>query len=262
MKKRVFSAVIGIPLLLGLTWIGGWYLAALVVLLSLLALREFLGIGLKAGILSHYKVVVVFCLLALGTFLTGYKDWLLPVCVLWFLIVFGRYALYYPEISYAEASYSFLALIYPVVLFTYLYSLRQLPGGIEWSFFVFLSVWVTDTGAFFIGNAFGKRKLAPRVSPNKSVEGALGGLAASLLLGFIFWKFTGAESLLSLLFLSLLVSMASQVGDLFESALKRTAGVKDSGGLIPGHGGILDRFDSFLFALPVVYYAVVLGFVR
>lgn len=261
MVKRVLSALVGAPLLLAVTWLGGTYLAVVIVILALLALKEFLTIGYKAGMTSDSRSVILFCSLWLMVFLAGYTKWLLPLGIIWFVIVFGRYALTYPDRSYAQASFTFSALIYPVVLFTYLYYLRELPNGFIWCVYVFATVWLTDTGAYMTGNAFGKTKLAPRVSPNKSVEGALGGLIVALISGYVFWMWTGLGSLPLILALSLMTSIVSQIGDLFESAIKRSAGVKDSGNLIPGHGGILDRFDSFLFALPIVYFTLILGLV-
>ncbi|NLI93278.1 MAG: phosphatidate cytidylyltransferase [Peptococcaceae bacterium] len=261
MTKRILSALIGAPLLLYMTWLGGLYLALLVTVLALLGLREFLDIGRKADFVSQSRLIVIFCALWLGIFLFGYYTWLLPLGLIWFVLIFGRYALNYPDISYTQASYGFLAFVYPVALFTYLYFLRELPHGLVWCFFVFTVVWATDTGAFFVGTAFGRRKLAPRVSPKKSVEGAVGGLLSAMLLGLVFWLITKEGNLPAVLILSMVTSMVSQIGDLFESALKRSAGVKDSGTIIPGHGGILDRFDSFLFALPMVYFALILGLV-
>jgi len=261
MIKRILSALIGGPLVLFLTWLGGWYLAALVVILSLLALREFLKIGQLAGIINDSRITGVFCSIWLAVFLIGRTEWLFALGMIWLILIFGRYALLYPRMTFAEVSYCFLALFYPIALFTYLFYLRQLPQGLVWCFFVFLLVWITDTGAFFVGNSLGKRKLAPKVSPNKSVQGSIGGPVSALLFGIVFWMVTKAGSLPAIMVLALLTSMVSQIGDLFESALKRTAGVKDSGTLIPGHGGILDRFDSFLFALPLVYFALILGVV-
>ncbi|HHV63509.1 MAG TPA: phosphatidate cytidylyltransferase [Peptococcaceae bacterium] len=262
MSKRIVSALIGAPLLLFVTWLGGFYLALLVVMLALLGLREFLLLGQKANLLNSSKYTVgLFSLVWLTVFLTGQTGWLLPLALTWFIVIFGQYALSYPRMGFTEAAFSFLAFIYPVALFTYLYHLRELPQGLIWCFFTFFLVWLTDTGAFFIGNALGRRKLAPKVSPNKSVEGAVGGVIAALLFSFVFWVITKEGSLPVVLLLALVTSLVAQIGDLFESALKRMAGVKDSGNLIPGHGGILDRFDSFLFALPLVYFALVLGLI-
>ncbi|RNC63083.1 MAG: Phosphatidate cytidylyltransferase [Candidatus Dichloromethanomonas elyunquensis] len=261
MTKRILSALIGAPLLLFLTWLGGMYLALTVTVLALLGLREFLEIGRKANLISRSKLIVIFCILWLGMFLLGYHTWLLPLGLIWFVLIFGVFALNYPDIPFAQASYGFLAFVYPVALFMYLYFLRELPQGQTWCFYVFTIVWATDTGAFFLGTVFGKRRLVPRVSPKKSVEGAMGGLLTAVILGFIFWAVAKQGNLAAVLVLSIVTSVVSQIGDLFESALKRSADIKDSGSVIPGHGGVLDRFDGFLFVLPVVYFALVLGLV-
>jgi len=261
MVKRVLSALIGGPILLVLTWLGGWYLTLLIVVLALLAFREFISIGQKAGLATQSKLMGLFCVLCLATFLFHRTEWLLSVGFIGFIFTFGNYAIRYPLISLADATYGFLAFFYPLGLLTNLYYLRELPHGASWCFFVFLLVWVTDSGAFFVGSAIGKRKLAPNVSPNKSIEGAVGGVLAACCFGFVFWLIAKEGSLPAILFLSILTSIVAQIGDLFESALKRTAGVKDSGNVIPGHGGILDRFDSFLFAIPIVYLSLILGLV-
>ena len=125
---------------------------------------------------------------------------------------------------------------------------------------VFLLVWVNDTGAYFTGRWLGRRKLLPRVSPNKTVEGLLGGVLLTLLAGWLVagvWNFQGRNDWLSV---ALLVAVSSTLGDLLESALKRARGVKDSGTLLPGHGGVLDRFDGLLLAIPV--YTLFLSFGR
>jgi len=261
MVIRILTALIGGPLLLLITWFGGWYLAILVVLLAALGFKEFIGLGQKAGLIKSPILSASFSVLWLALFLLQQTKWLIPLLFVWFVVVFGKYAVRFPAISFAGAAFEFLTIIYPVAFFTFLSYLRELPSGVNWCFFAFLLVWVTDTGAFFIGNALGKRKLAPQVSPNKSVEGAIGGVVAACCFGVLFYFVTRESNLALLLGLSFLLSIVSQLGDLFESAIKRTAGVKDSGTLIPGHGGILDRFDSFLFVIPVVYFSLALGLV-
>lgn len=137
--------------------------------------------------------------------------------------------------------------------------IRDLQGGVFLLFFVVAVTWAGDTGAYFVGRTLGKRKLAPLISPNKTVEGLLGGagLAVAVALLARFW-FLPSFSILDGVLLGLLLTAAGTAGDLTESALKRSAGVKDSGTLIPGHGGLLDRLDSLLFTAPVFYYYVVL----
>jgi hypothetical protein len=120
-------------------------------------------------------------------------------------------------------------------------------------------VWAADTGAYFTGRRFGKRKLSPRISPNKTVEGMVGGLTCGVLAGLLFAWFAGMTlaQVPAVAAVALAAALFSVIGDLFESLLKRHVGAKDSGNLIPGHGGMLDRVDSFLFAAPVAYFYVV-----
>ena len=124
------------------------------------------------------------------------------------------------------------------------------PRGLAWILTVVLAVWVGDSVALFAGMAFGKRKLAPMISPNKSQEGAVGGLLASMVVGAVSFQSFGLGDWKLGLIVGAVISLSGQIGDLAESVLKRQAGVKDSGSLIPGHGGVLDRIDALLFAFP------------
>jgi len=146
-------------------------------------------------------------------------------------------------------------LLYLPLLLSHLALLRGLPHGREWIFLVLLVVMLGDTAAYFVGINFGRRKLYPEISPNKSREGAIGGLFGSLAAAVIakVWFFA-ALTIADCLLLGLVLGVLGQLGDLFESLLKRSFGVKDSSALIPGHGGLLDRLDSLLFAFPPAYY--------
>jgi len=148
-----------------------------------------------------------------------------------------------------------MGLIYLPLLLGHLVLLRQLPDGRGWVFLVLFAVMACDSLAYFVGSSFGKHKLYPSVSPKKSVEGGLGGLVGSCLgvwlAAVLFLPNFGAAQVI---FVGLLIGIVGQIGDLFESLLKRACGVKDSGGIFPGHGGILDRLDSLLFAFPLAYY--------
>ncbi len=256
MVKRTISALIGAPLFLGLIYLGGQYTAFLVAVLTLLGLWEFMQIGEQMGMRAWSKLTTLVTVVWLISLLIGGAEWMLTVLVFWLLIGLGRLALTYPRTSLSEASFNLLAVFYSVVLLSHLYLLRQLPNGIEWTFLTIFLVWSTDMGAYLIGRQFGSHLLAPQVSPKKTVEGSLGGLLFSIAAALVFWRIVGGATWIMYIILAVIIGISAQIGDLFESALKRSAGVKDSGKLIPGHGGILDRFDSLIFALPLVYYGV------
>ena len=147
-----------------------------------------------------------------------------------------------------------LGLFYLPFLLAHLLLLRFLPDGRAWIFLTLIVIMICDTLAYFVGSNLGKHKLSPAVSPNKSIEGGVGGLVGSVLVVLLAgYTFLPQIGLFDGIVVGLLLGVVGQLGDLFESLLKRATGVKDSGNLIPGHGGLLDRLDSLLFAFPVVY---------
>jgi phosphatidate cytidylyltransferase len=156
-----------------------------------------------------------------------------------------------------EIAFALLAFIYIPFMLMHLVLLRQTEYGIQWLFVIMLIVMTNDSAAYYTGSAFGKNRLYPLVSPKKSIEGAIGGLVGSLG-GTLLAKFTFFPQLTigDAVVTALVIGMVGQAGDLFESLLKRSFGVKDSGSIIPGHGGVLDRLDSILFAAPITYYYV------
>jgi len=160
-----------------------------------------------------------------------------------------------------EVAFALLAFLYIPFLLMHLVQLRQSPFGIQWLFVVMLIVMTNDSAAYYTGSAFGKHRLYQLVSPKKSIEGAVGGLIGSLG-GTLLAKFTFFPQLtfIDAAATALVVGVVGQAGDLFESLLKRSFGVKDSGTIIPGHGGVLDRLDSILFAAPITYYYVLFFF--
>ncbi|OGR25933.1 MAG: phosphatidate cytidylyltransferase [Desulfuromonadales bacterium GWD2_54_10] len=160
-----------------------------------------------------------------------------------------------------EVAYATLAFFYIPFLLMHLVLLRQTTHGVQWLFVIMLIVMTNDSAAYYTGSAFGRHKLYPLVSPKKSIEGSLGGLVGSiggtLLARFTFFpQLTLTDALLTAIFIGIL----GQTGDLFESLLKRSFGVKDSGTIFPGHGGVLDRLDSIIFAAPAAYYYVIFFF--
>jgi phosphatidate cytidylyltransferase len=258
MLKRTITALIGAPIFLGLIYLGGLYTAFLVAVLTFLALREFMQIGEQMGICVWHKLTTLFVVVWLIIMVIGGAKWMVSALVFWFLVGLGRMALTYPGTSLFETCYNLLAVFYSVILFSHLYLLCQLPNGIELTFLAVLLAWATDIGAYIIGRRFGSHLLAPKVSPKKTVEGAFGGLLFCLAAALVFWYFIGGASWIVFVSLAVIIGIGAQIGDLYESALKRSAGVKDSGKIIPGHGGVLDRFDSLIFVFPLVYHGFIL----
>lgn len=232
----------------------------LVCVATLLALREFYAMALPASRMLERTLAVVsgtalvpLIALAQPVFFGG----ALVLLVLFFAVLF---LLRFDDLTTVTQHLALLlfGFFYLPLLLGHLALLRALPHGREWIFLVLLLVMASDTAAYFTGVSFGRRKLYPAISPNKSIEGAIGGLAGALAGAFLarVWFFPALE-VADCLFLGLGLGVLAQLGDLFESMLKRSFGVKDSGTLIPGHGGILDRLDSLLFAFaPAYYYAL------
>ncbi|MDI6813462.1 MAG: phosphatidate cytidylyltransferase [Desulfitobacteriaceae bacterium] len=256
MLTRTISAIIGGSLLLGLTYLGEAYVLVLVLTIALIGLHEYMQILERLGQKAWYTTNMLAAVTWLGgVFLIGERSLQIGF-VVWLLVAASHFALFYPQISLTQVLYNFWGVVYTAGLLSYFFLLRELPLGLKWTFSVFFLVWAVDSGAYLIGRGFGKHPLAPEVSPKKTIEGSLGGLALTLVVTWFLGSWLGEVVPQKMLLLGLLVGVSAQVGDLFESALKRAAGVKDSGRLIPGHGGMLDRFDSFVFALPLVYYFV------
>jgi len=187
-----------------------------------------------------------------------------PIILAGIAALFLAFALYFlfhiREIATAarETAYATMAFLYIPFLLMHLVMLRQTEYGVQWLFVVMLIVMTNDSAAYYTGCTFGKHRLYPLVSPKKSIEGALGGVlgsvAGTMLARYTFFpQLSLADALLTAVFIGIL----GQAGDLFESMLKRSFGVKDSGGIFPGHGGVLDRLDSIIFAAPAAYYYAV-----
>jgi len=161
----------------------------------------------------------------------------------------------------APIAFHMLGLIYIPLALSFLVLMHLTASGVFWVFFLVIVIFCGDTGAYYVGRRWGRRKLCPAVSPGKTVEGALGGIAANLTAGLTMKAMFASQWSWSRTALMIIcIGIAGQLGDLFESAIKRRAGVKDSSALLPGHGGILDRIDALLFAIPVAYgFAVGIG---
>ncbi|MGI5872071.1 MAG: phosphatidate cytidylyltransferase, partial [Bacillota bacterium] len=158
------------------------------------------------------------------------------------------------QVALVKTGVGLLGLVYPGVLLSYIVLIRQLPeDGLLLTIFTYIVTWSCDTGAYFVGITCGRHKLAPKISPNKTIEGAVGGVLIGSAVGTVYLLLVGFP-VLPWAVLALMGSIISLLGDLFESLLKRGANLKDSGDFLPGHGGVLDRFDSMMFVAPLIYY--------
>ena len=258
---------VGIPLVLGWLWIAFHYERSELVVLLLggvtgIAAWEYAGLLRKMGLTVHSPLLVgLSVLLVAARGLVG-ADRAFEVLALTILALLSR-AVVRPSggalaESFRVAAGEVLGLAYIPYLLQFFYPLFEDERGFARAVGLLVLVWAYDTGAFLAGSRWGRHKLAPELSPGKTWEGVLGGLLLTFLaalgmvrFGGIVQEPSGIALMGHALGLSLAVSAAAQLGDLFESLLKRTAGVKDSGGLFPGHGGMLDRIDALLFALPV-----------
>jgi phosphatidate cytidylyltransferase len=274
LKKRVITALWGIPLLVAVVWFGEpWnptLFTVFVAVWALLAAFEFyrLVTTSKVSPLTYFGLVCVLLFIVgrnpdvLSALEPHFEINLITplllsaAAVLSFVWLLARRQ---KEGAFAGWAWTMAGVLYIGWLLSYLVSLRGLEDGRNWIFLALFTTFASDTAAFFTGRALGRRPLAPGISPGKTWEGAIGGVLGAILVSLFFILPTPLSLSLYLnwwqaILLGLLVSVFGQIGDLTESLLKRNVGVKDSGTLIPGHGGVLDRVDSIVFAGVVVYY--------
>lgn len=247
----------GIPILLLAVWYGGWAHFALTLLIMIFALHElnkiFWGLNLKTSFPVMLAGVLILSACAFRGGLDAFGAAVMPVVAL--LLLSGVFR--YPAIAPGDVAAGLAGTLY-IALFIFFYLIRTLDGGLAWVLIMLSGTWAGDTAAYFVGKKLGRIKLAPLLSPGKTVEGALGGIVGSTLGAVLVYTLYPSVLIYKVIALGLLVGIFGILGDLFESSLKRSAGVKDTGLIIPGHGGVLDRFDSMLFTAPVVYYFVIL----
>jgi phosphatidate cytidylyltransferase len=253
---RVLAAFVFVPALIGVMWLGGFAFHGLVLLITLGAVWEYFTVtGFKGDRPAFVFAVLVTMIFAVFVSLFPLK-FLGPAVIaamffvmLWHLVFFGDM-----KTSIPRAGVMMLGVLYAGFLPTMLWHIRKLDNGTGWFLLLLGIVWLADTGAYFTGRAVGRHKMYPAVSPGKTWEGAVGGILSSIAGGFL------AKALVlpnltvwQVLLVSVPAGALGQAGDLCESLLKRSYGVKDSGRSIPGHGGVLDRFDAIFFAAPYIY---------
>lgn len=264
-KKRILTALVALPLLVFTVYYTSQGLfAGLIFVLSALALHEFYAMSLpvERGIEKGLSVIAGVCS-CVGIVHALSPNAVVLSLALPFLSLLLVYLFRFHNIETVcrDLAISLLGILYIPLLLSHVVLLRALPAGRDWIFLVLLVVMTSDTFAYFIGMNFGKHHLYKAVSPNKTIEGAIGGLAGAILGATLckFWFFPGLSAF-DVIAIGLGVGAISQLGDLFESLMKRSFGVKDSGSMIPGHGGLLDRLDSLLFAFPITFYYAVWAF--
>ena len=177
---------------------------------------------------------------------------MMGVIIAFMIFMFG-YVFNYPRFHAEQVMPAFFGVVYVAVMLSFIYLTRNLPDGKFLVWLIFLCSWGCDTCAYCVGMLIGKHKMAPVLSPKKSVEGGIGGVAGAALLGVIYAAATGGP-MAEYALICAVGALISMVGDLAASAIKRNQGIKDYGKLIPGHGGILDRFDSVIFTAPAIYF--------
>ena len=257
-KVRLASGVLLVLAILLLIFRGGSVLYVSVAAVSLIGMRELYQ---AAGVHGEKMGVLEFA---------GYSGALLYYLALWFgierygllailaalILLMSVYVFTYPKYQAEQVMAAFFGIMYVAVMLSFIYLTRVLEGGIYHVWLIFLCSWGCDNCAYCVGVLFGKHKMTPVLSPKKSVEGAVGGVAGAVLLGVLYAYFTKG-SMAGYAVICGAGALLSMIGDLAASAIKRQTKIKDYGKLIPGHGGILDRFDSVIFTAPVIYFLIV-----
>ncbi|MBR4668231.1 MAG: phosphatidate cytidylyltransferase [Butyrivibrio sp.] len=264
MKTRVISGIIIAMVLAAVLIPGGYVLAATLLVVSFISYFELTratGIhenGKKINVIEscgYLSIVVHYIQMVL---VKDYSYYIFSVMFAFFLIMVC-YVLSFPKFTATQAMTAFFCFVYAPVNMSFVYLLRIRTYGEYLAWIPFIA-WVCDTSAYFVGRALGKHKLVPKLSPKKTVEGAIGGLLGSVAVGFIFGYILYVREthnpmiIVVLLLITFVGSIIAQLGDLLASGIKRDHNIKDYGNLIPGHGGIMDRFDSVIFVIPCIYF--------
>lgn len=256
MGLRIMSAIVGIPVLLFFILQGGFLFALMVFALASVGLWEYSKMVIAKGyqikpvpLLCSAWVMIVSCYFR-------FADWASMGLMTMFLIIFIIAVIQFPGFKVSDIAVNFLGLIYVGWTMTHLLLLGQMEHGVLLVLYLFVAIWSSDSGAYFVGRFLGRHKLCPEVSPKKTIEGAIGGIATTCLILFLLNLYCNLLPDYGIALIGIVISIVGQLGDLIESLIKRFCNVKDSGNLIPGHGGILDRFDSIMLAAPFMYYCL------
>ncbi|MFQ5872846.1 MAG: phosphatidate cytidylyltransferase [Dehalococcoidia bacterium] len=258
LEQRVLTALVAVPTLFALIWFGEPWFSMLVAVVAILGLGEFYVLVSHRWPRPFFLLGVLWTVIFLLNAHFAGTDTMALVAAAAIVLSLLLFPI---RRRWREDVIPWAWTMVGVFLFgwtlSYFVLLREMEFGREWVLLVLFTVFAADTGAYFIGRAIGRHRLAPRLSPGKTWEGTIGGLAGALLVAYLItYSMDVPISVAQALGLGALVAVLSPIGDLSESALKRTVGEKEAGWLVPGHGGVLDRLDSIVFTVVVVYYYV------
>lgn len=261
-KQRLISGIVLVAILAAVLYFGGMPTFVMAFIVSLIGYYELLRIfhveKSAIGVISYTVSILYYILLMFEL-----EDFILPLSLLLLIALLACYVLTFPKFHFEQVSAGFFGFFYVTMMLSYVYQIRALKGGGIFVVLLFLSSWGNDTLAYCAGRLFGKHKMSPHLSPKKTIEGAVGGVVGAGLLGFLYSLIVKdmlrTDYNVSLIFtlVCMIGGLISIIGDLGASAIKRNYEIKDYGTLIPGHGGILDRFDSVIFIAPMIYYFLV-----
>lgn len=263
-RTRLLSGIVLMAVAIALLVYGGYPLFWVIAGISVIGLFElYRTVKMEKtlpAVVGYISSVVLDILLLNGAYNAKYYELTIMWLILTLIVMLACYVIAYPKYNSEQITMLFFGLIYVTIMLSFVFKVRYVENGILFVWLIFIGAWGSDTCAYCVGKLCGKHKLPSELSPNKTIEGCAGGILGAALIGFLFaiaffrdntaywWQFAviGGVS-----------SVISQIGDLTASAIKRNHDIKDYGKLIPGHGGILDRFDSIIFIAPIVYYLVV-----
>ncbi len=264
MKQRIITGISAAALFIPIVILGGLPFTLLIYAIAAVGLFEILRMkGLTIfSVQGSITLMALFIILLPNHWsvpllnMTGYTK--IDLILMAILLLLTYTVVVKNRFTFEDVAFSLMGALYVGIGFYYFIETRLI--GIEYVIFALMIIWATDSGAYFTGKKFGKKKLWPEISPNKTVEGFYGGIATALVFAFIFqWISPISTSTIMLIVVTITASVFGQVGDLVESGLKRHYHVKDSGNILPGHGGILDRFDSLLFVIPLLHFLHFVG---
>ena len=270
-KTRLLSGILMIAIALGAIIPGGYLLFGLILMISLIGFSELLRVfQVEKSILAicgYSCTVLYFLILRYGEGIFGEGrlgsgiDPLAFLVMVYLVVLMSVMVFAFPKYAPKQVLATFFGFFYVVVMLSFVYQIRMMPLGAFVVWLIFICAWGSDTFAYCAGLTLGKRRLAPQLSPKKSVEGAIGGVLGAALLGLLYAlainRFSDVQvGVVAFTVIGAVGSVIAQIGDLAASAFKRHHDVKDYGRFIPGHGGVLDRFDSVIFTAPVVFYLV------